>query len=149
MEWSPHITVATVVERNNQFLFVEESIQGSVVINQPAGHWEQGESLIEATIRETLEETAWHYQPSYLIGIYQWMHPHSRETYLRFCFTGDLITHDVHRPLDKDIERAIWLDYQQLVERNKDHRSPLVLRCVEDYINGQRFDLNLLQSLVV
>ena len=147
MKWSPHITVASVLEREKQFLFVEERIDGRLVLNQPAGHWEQGESIVQASIRETLEETAWHYKPSYLIGIYHWIHPGSKETYLRFCFAGDLLNYEPDRHLDDGIEQAIWLDYQQLDERNNDHRSPLVMQCVNDYIKGQRFELTLLQNI--
>jgi 8-oxo-dGTP pyrophosphatase MutT (NUDIX family) len=146
MDWSPHITVAAILEKDMRFLFVEERIEGKLVLNQPAGHWEQGESLLEATVRETLEETAWRYQPTAVVGIYQWTHPDAHNTYLRFCFTGSLIEHDAGLQLDKEIERAIWLDYKQLSMRSNDHRSPLVKQCIDDYIKGQRFDLSLLQA---
>ena len=146
MNWSPHITVAAILERNNQFLFVEERVNGALVLNQPAGHWEQGETLLDASIRETLEETAWHYQPSYITGIYQWLHPETKETFLRFCFTGELQEHEAQRKLDDDIERAVWLSYDQLSARHKNHRSPLVQQCLNDYIKGQRFDLSLFQT---
>ena len=146
MNWSPHITVAAVLERNNEFLLVEERIHGQLVLNQPAGHWEQGETLLDATRRETLEETAWRYEPTHLIGIYQWQHPESSETYLRFSFTGKLIGHDITRKLDTGIERAIWLDREALIARGKDHRSPLVQQCIDDYLTGQRFDLSILVS---
>ena len=145
MNWSPHITVAAVLERNNAFLFVEERVDGQLVLNQPAGHWEQNETLLEATIRETLEETAWRYEPSHLTGIYQWQHPKSAETYLRFCFTGRLIEHEISRKLDSGIEKAIWLGQQELIARQKEHRSPMVQQCLDDYLNGQRFDLSILQ----
>lgn len=145
MKWSPHITVASVLERDNQFLLVEEKINGQLVLNQPAGHWENGENLLEATVRETLEETAWHYQPTHVTGIYQWIHPVSSETYLRFCFTGKLLDCDPNRELDEGIERAIWLTQDQLRQRKPDHRSPLVQQCVNDYLNGNRFALSLFQ----
>lgn len=145
MKWSPHITVAAILEQDNKFLLVEERVHGRLVLNQPAGHWEQGESLLDATIRETLEETAWLYEPTHIIGIYQWRHPASNKTYLRFCFTGNLIGHDADRELDTGIEQAIWLTQDELVVRHKDHRSPMVQQCIEDYQSGQRFDLSILQ----
>lgn len=146
MDWSPHITVASILEREHQFLFVEERINDALVLNQPAGHWEQGETLLDASIRETLEETAWHYQPSHITGIYQWLHPETKETFLRFCFTGELEKHETHRELDEVIEQAVWLSYEQLMARHKQHRSPLVQQCIDDYLKGQRFDLSLLQT---
>jgi ADP-ribose pyrophosphatase YjhB (NUDIX family) len=146
MNWSPHITVAAVLERDNKFLFVEEKVHGQLVINQPAGHWEQGETLLDATVRETLEETAWHYEPTSITGIYQWRHPQTADTYLRFCFTGKLIEHDAHRVLDTDIEQAVWLTHEELKLRHKQHRSSMVQLCIEDYLKGQRFDLSILQS---
>ena len=146
MNWTPHITVASVLERDDKFLFVEEKVAGQIVLNQPAGHWEQGETLLEATVRETIEETAWQYQPTYVTGIYQWRHPVTTATYLRFCFTGNLIEHLDNRQLDTGIVQAIWLTKVQLKDRLQDHRSPLVQQCVDDYLNGQRFDLSILQS---
>ena len=146
MDWSPHITVAAILERDQQFLFVEERINDVLTLNQPAGHWERGETILDASIRETLEETAWHYQPSHLTGIYQWLQPETKETFLRFCFTGKLQEHESQRKLDADIEQAIWLTYDQLTMRQKQHRSPLVQQCLDDYIKGQRFDLSLFQT---
>ena len=143
MNWSPHITVACVLERSSQFLLIEEKVDGQLVLNQPAGHWEQNETLLQATVRETLEEAAWHYTPTHLTGIYQWQHPASGETYLRFCFTGELLEQDKDRQLDEGIERAIWLTYDQLKQRKNMHRSPLVQKCVDDYLKGQRFELTL------
>jgi 8-oxo-dGTP pyrophosphatase MutT (NUDIX family) len=145
MNWSPHITVASVLEQNQTFLFVEEKIDGQLVLNQPAGHWEQGESILEASIRETLEETAWHYRPTHLVGIYQWTHPQSSQTYLRFCLTGELLEHEPQRKLDVGILRAVWLSHEELINRSVQHRSPLVRQCLDDYINGKRFDISLLQ----
>ena len=147
MNWTPHVTVACVLQRDHKFLLVEERIDGQLVLNQPAGHWEQGETLIEASVRETLEETAWRYQPSYLTGIYQWQHPETVETYLRFCFTGELLAHDPQRKLDKEIEQVVWLDEEQLKARADEHRSPLVQQCIDDYIDGQRFELSLIQAM--
>ena len=145
MRWSPHITVATVLEKDGRLLFVEELIDGQHVLNQPAGHWENGETLIEASIRETREETAWVYEPHYLVGIYQWRHPQKQHTFLRFCFGGELLEHHSEQALDKEIVRTIWLDRDELLARQAVHRSPLVLTCVEDYLAGQRYELSLLK----
>ena len=147
MTWIPHVTVACVLQREHKFLLVEERINGQLVLNQPAGHWEQGETLLEASVRETLEETAWRYQPSYLTGIYQWQHPGSGETYLRFCFTGELLEFDSQRKLDKEIEQVVWLDEEQLKNRIVEHRSPLVQQCIDDYIKDQRFELSIIHAM--
>lgn len=147
MRWSPHVTVATILEQDNKFLFVEELIGGQKVINQPAGHWEQGETLLEASIRETLEETAWLYNPEYLTGIYQWKHPQNHDTFLRFCFTGNLVKHDKMQILDKEILQAVWLDQDDLNKRRAELRSPLVQACLDDYCSGKRYDLSILQNI--
>ena len=98
-----------------------------MTLNQPAGHLESGESLIDAVIRETQEETAWSFSPSALIGIYRWQHPASEETYMRYCFTGEVNQHDENQALDEDIHQALWLSQQELLARQNDFRSPLVL----------------------
>ena len=146
MRWSPHITVSTVLEQEGKLLFVEELIDGQRVINQPAGHWEDNETILEASVRETLEETAWTYEPDSIIGIYHWKHPANNETFLRFCFTGTLLTHEPGRTLDKEIIQAIWLSPDELAQRSVEHRSPLVSTCVNDYLSGQRFDLSVLKQ---
>lgn len=147
MSWNPHITVAAIIETNNQFLLVEERIAGKLVLNQPAGHLEDNESLLEAAIRETYEETAWHFQPSHLVGIYHWQHPVNKETYVRFSFTGKTTAQDKQANLDPDIEQAIWLSYEEIVDRQSQHRSPLVLTCINDYLAGHRYDLELIHSI--
>lgn len=147
MKWVPHVTVATVLEREQRFLFVEERIDGQRVLNQPAGHWEQGETLVEAAVRETLEETAWHFQAEALVGIYQWTHPHKALTYLRFCFCGQALREETGRPLDTEIEQVVWLSQVQLEQRKNEHRSPLVMTCLRDYLAGQRYPLTLLTAL--
>ena len=146
MNWSPHVTVACVLEHSGQFLLIEEMVDGQLVLNQPAGHWEQNETLLQATVRETLEEAAWHYTPTHLTGIYHWQHPATEVTYLRFCFTGKLLGQEKERQLDTGIEQAVWLTYAQLMQRSNMHRSPLVKQCVDDYLKGQRFDLSLFGS---
>jgi ADP-ribose pyrophosphatase YjhB (NUDIX family) len=146
MIWTPRTTVAAVIENNQQFLVVEELINGKLTLNQPAGHLEHGESLIEAVIRETREETAWQFIPSALVGIYRWIHPQTQDTFLRFCFTGNLGEHDAKQALDKDIERCFWLSKEQLFTKADKMRSPLVLDCFKDYLDGQRYPLSLLHS---
>ncbi len=117
-----------------------------MTLNQPAGHLESGESLIEAVIRETQEETAWLFKPTAITGIYRWQHPKNGETYMRFCFTGEAIKHDTEQQLDPDIHQAIWLTQQELFARQAAFRSPLVLDCFNDYLAGQRYPLTLLKN---
>ncbi|MDH3327259.1 MAG: NUDIX hydrolase [Gammaproteobacteria bacterium] len=145
MRWQPHVTVAAVIEQDNQFLLVEENIDNQLMLNQPAGHWENGETLIEAVIRETLEETAWHFVPEFLIGIYQWQHPTlPEETYLRFAFTGSLLSFEKNRQLDNPIVRTVWQDYEELLHSRARHRSPQLLLCVDDYLQGKRYPIECL-----
>lgn len=146
--WLPHVTVATVIEHAGKFLFVEEHADEALVINQPAGHWEAHESLVEAAARETLEETAYHIKPSALVGIYRWSHPHKDITYLRFAFTGKLLSHEPERPLDSGILRALWLTPEEVHAQSARHRSPLVLRCLQDYRAGKRYPLELLNDFI-
>jgi len=144
----PRITVAAVIERGGQFLMVEEEDDGRILFNQPAGHLEQNESLVQGCRREVLEESAWHFQPRELVGIYRWRKPDSSSavsvTYLRFAFCGDLGGHATDRALDVGIVRAVWLDIGEIRASRERHRSPLVLRCVEDYLAGRRHPLDIL-----
>jgi len=144
----PRITVAAVIERGGQFLLVEEEDEGRMLFNQPAGHLELNESLVEACAREVLEESAWHFRPRELVGIYRWSKPASASspsvTYLRFAFCGELGEHEAGRPLDTGIVRALWLDAGEIRASRGRHRSPLVLRCVEDYLAGRRYPLDAL-----
>ena len=139
----PHITVAAVIERDGRFLLVEEQSGGRTVYNQPAGHLESGENLVEAVIRETREETAWHFQPLALSGIYQWTNPENQIGYLRFCFTGTCHDHDPDQSLDTGIIRTWWLTRDDIMARAHQHRSPLVMRCIDDYHAGKRYPLEL------
>ena len=125
---------------------VEEIIDGKLTLNQPAGHLEAGESLVEAVIREAQEETAWLFQPESLTGIYRWQLPNSDDTYIRYCFTGQAIEHYSDQSLDSDIEQAVWLTYEQLDTRQNEMRSPLVLACLNDYLLGHRYPLTLLHD---
>lgn len=115
-------------------------------LNQPAGHLESGESLIDAVIRETQEETAWQFKPTALVGIYRWQHPVKNDTYMRFCFTGNAIQFDPDQELDDDIHQAFWLNQKQMMRRQAEFRSPLVLDCFNDYLAGHRYPLDLLRN---
>lgn len=154
MVWKPAVTVAAVIERDGRFLFVDESPDnGERVLNQPAGHWERGETLPEACAREALEESGCVFVPRALIGVYRWKSgPQSgAETYLRFAFSGDIDSIDQHRKLDEGIHGTLWLSAEELRAHSRKHvtrlRSPLVLRCVEDYLAGRRYPLDLLAFL--
>lgn len=143
--WKPNTTVAAVIERDEKFLLVEEDTDDGVRLNQPAGHLDEGESLIAACTRETLEETAWHFVPENLLGIYQWRRPQSDVTYLRFAFSGVLGAHEADRKLDHGIRRALWLSINEIIISQAIHRSPLVMQCVNDYLAKRRFPLDLIR----
>jgi 8-oxo-dGTP pyrophosphatase MutT (NUDIX family) len=148
MPLRPDLTVAAVVERDGRFLLVEERVGPQLVFNQPAGHVERGEQLVAAVIRETLEETAWDFRPDALVGIYFWDVPEKRRSFLRFAFAGQVTSHDKTRRLDRGIARAVWLTHEQIVELTPRLRSPMVLRCIEDYLKGQRYPLDLVREFV-
>jgi 8-oxo-dGTP pyrophosphatase MutT (NUDIX family) len=148
MVWKPDVTVAAVAERDGKFLFVEERASGRVVINQPAGHLEDGETFLEAVVRETLEETAWQFAPTALVGVYVWRPEHQSRTFLRVAFTGELGDHDPTRPLDRGILRTRWLTRAQLAGPGARLRSPLVTQCVDDYLAGARYPLALISHLI-
>ena len=143
--WSPSVTVAAIMERDGRFLMVEEEIRGRVVVNQPAGHWEPGESLLQACVREALEETAHHFTPTALVGIYDRHEPADGKTYLRFTFCGETGEAEAGRKLDAGILRAVWLGLEELRSLAPRHRSPVVMRCIEDYLAGRRYPLELLR----
>jgi 8-oxo-dGTP pyrophosphatase MutT (NUDIX family) len=147
MSLRPDLTVAAVVERDGRFLLVEERIGQRLVFNQPAGHVERGEQLVTAVIREALEETAWSFEPQYLIGVYFWEVPEKQRTYMRFAFAGNVTSHDPHRRLDRGIERSVWLTHEQIRASSR-LRTPMVLRCVEDYLAGQRYPLDLVREFI-
>lgn len=143
MKHALSITVAAVIESDGQFLCVEEQAHERLVINQPAGHLEPGESLIDGAIREVQEESGWRFAPQGVVGIYRWTHGRENKTYVRACFFGTAHDHKPEQPLDQGIERALWLSRDALVLRKSNLRSPLVLRCVDDYLAGKRYPLEL------
>ncbi len=146
----PRITVASVAEKDGRFLVVEERLEntGRLVINQPAGHLEGGEDLLEAVVRETFEETAWRFKPEFLVGVYLWAHPNGQISYLRVCFGGSVYGHEPESPLDEGIVRPLWLTRDELQAEGERLRSPLVLGVIDDYLAGERYPLSLLKSFL-
>ena len=142
-----HVTVAAIVARDGRFLFVEEHVGGRTVLNQPAGHWEAGESLLEAVKREALEETGWEVEPTALLGVYEFEPPELGYGFLRFAYLAEPRRHHPERPLDPGIERAVWLTPDELRRESSRHRSPMVLRCVEDALAGHSHPLSLIGHL--
>jgi 8-oxo-dGTP pyrophosphatase MutT (NUDIX family) len=145
--WNSHIVVACVVERDGRFLLVEERIEGAPVLNQPAGHWEPGETLFEAALRETLEESAWDVRLDALLGIYTYKPADLDYGFLRVAFAATAVLHHSDRQLDTGIERALWLGRDELAACRQRHRSPMVLTCVDDYLAGTRYPLDLVRHL--
>ncbi len=144
--WKPSVTVAGVIERDGRFLLVEERANGRLVLNQPAGHLDPGESLVEACAREVLEETAHRFAPRRLVGIYRWHYAPKDVTFLRFAFAGAIEGVDEGRALDKEIVRLHWLTRAELAAAAARHRSPLVMKCVDDYLAGAHFPLEVLSK---
>jgi 8-oxo-dGTP pyrophosphatase MutT (NUDIX family) len=147
MQWMPHTTVAAIVEDNGKFLLVEEVTERGNRFNQPAGHLENNETLIEAVIRETLEETAYTFKPESLLGIYHWKHEHNDTTYLRFAYIGSVSNHQPNLALDEGIIRAVWMTVDEMRSNAMLMRSPQVLTCVENYLSGQKFPLSVVTHL--
>ena len=145
MVWKPNVTVAAVVQRDGKFLLVEEETEAGLAFNQPAGHLEEDEPLVDAVVRETLEETAYHFRPTHVVGVYHWKHPTKEDTtYLRFAFGGELLGFEPERKLDDGIVAARWLTLDEVRATQARHRSPLILRCCEDLLAGKRYPLDLL-----
>ena len=148
--WKPNVTVAALIERDGHFLLVEEDTADGLRLNNPAGHLDSGESPIQACIREVLEETAHDFTPTAVVGVYLNRFRRTRTgddiTYLRFAFAGQLGTHHGWRALDEGIVRTVWMTPEEIRATRERHRSPLLLRCLEDYLAGQRFALSLVHT---
>lgn len=148
--WKPNTTVAAVVERDGRFLLVEEQTVDGLRLNQPAGHLDAGESLLQAVARETLEETACRVEPESLVGIYmtRFLRPaHGIDvSYLRFTFACRLVGEEPDRALDDGIVGIVWMSADDLRAASGRHRSPLVMRSVDDYLAGRRFPLDLIHT---
>ncbi len=150
--WKPNTTVAAVIERDGKFLLVEEETDEGVRFNQSAGHLDEGESLYDAVIRETLEETAHHFVPRFIVGVYQWQRP-ARDatqqiTYLRFAFGGEITGEVAGRALDTGILRAAWMSLDEIEAERARHRSPLVMQCITDYLAGRQYSLELIKTII-
>jgi 8-oxo-dGTP pyrophosphatase MutT (NUDIX family) len=143
----PALTVAAIVERDGRFLVVRERTNGGVRLNQPAGHLEGGESPANGAARETLEEAGWHVEPYALVGIYRWEAPDDGATFVRFAYAARALAHEPDRPLDEGIIDSLWLTYEEIAARRNEHRSPLVLRCVEDYRAGTRWPVDFVHDV--
>ncbi len=141
------VTVAAIVQHEQRFLIVEERIRGALLLNQPAGHVELGETLIDAVIREAREESAWDFRPVALVGTYLWRHPDNGRSTLRFAFCGSVANHDPTARLDRGVVRALWLTQRELNASAARMRSPLVLRSVEDFMAGHRYALDSVASV--
>jgi len=146
MLWKPNVTVAAIVERGGRFLLVEEDTERGRLFNQPAGHLDPDETLLQAVVRETMEETACAFEPAALLGIYQYRHDEEDVTYLRFAFTGEITAKEEGRALDHGIVRTVWLTVDEIRHESARHRSPLVMRCIEDYLAGRRYPLAVLRQ---
>ena len=147
MGWIPEVTVAAVVAHERKFLLVEELIDGRLVLNQPAGHLEPEETLLAGVVRETREETAWRFVPRALVGTYLWRAAGDGRSFMRFAFCGEVDDHRPHQPLDQGIVRTLWLTREEMQARQDHLRSPLVLRCVDDYLLGIRLPLDPVAGL--
>jgi len=146
--WKPNVTVAAIVENEGRFLMVRENTDQGIRYNQPAGHLEQGESLGCAVVREALEETGWRVAPEALLGIYQADAAHADITYMRFAFICRAIEPVSGYTLDQGIIEALWLTRDEIAALGDQLRSPSVMRCIDDYIEGHRYPLELLQTLI-
>lgn len=148
--WRPSVTVAAIIERDGRFLMIEEETSDGLRLNNPAGHLEPGESPADGAVREALEEAAWHFRPTALLGVYLSRSPRSNSgvdtTYVRFAFTGDLGEHEPDRPLDTGIVRTLWMTAEEVRASAARHRSPLVVRCIDDYVAGLRHPLGAITT---
>ncbi len=142
MVWKPHVTVAAVVEDDGKFLMVEELIRGKLKLNQPAGHLEPGEDPARAVLRELKEETGWQGEVRHLLPIHLWRNPDNRKTFLRFSYAVTATRFDDTAPLDDGIVQAVWLTADEIHQRRKEWRSPMIGRCVDEYLRGHRLPVD-------
>ena len=147
--FQPRVTVAAIIERDGRFLLIEEETSDGLRLNNPAGHLDPGEAPAEGCARETLEETAHHFTPTALVGVYlsRSERPSGEDvTYVRFAYCGELGALEPGRPLDTGIVRTLWLTQQEVRDSARRHRSPLLLRCLDDYLAGKRYPLSLVYT---
>jgi 8-oxo-dGTP pyrophosphatase MutT (NUDIX family) len=148
MVWKPHVTVAAIIERDHQFLLVEEHTPSGLQFNQPAGHLEPNEDFITAVKREVYEESAWHFEPEYLVAVQLWRKNPETSTFLRLCFSGHCHSHEAHKVLDEGIVATHWLTRPEIVAQHHRLRSPLVLLSVDNYLSGQHYPLSILKNFL-
>lgn len=146
--WRPRVTVATIVPKDDRYLLVEEEIRGRLLLNQPAGHLEPGESLADAARRETREETGWEVELDCLVGIHQWVNPELDRHFLRFTFAARAVRHHPQQALDSGIQAAVWMSRTEIQAATPRLRSPLILASIDAWLGGRRLPLSLLQHLV-
>ena len=147
MRWKPNVTVAGIAEQSGRFLLVEERTADGVRLNQPAGHLEDGETLLRAVEREVLEETTCRFTPQALVGVYQWREAAGARTFMRFSFAGTVGPADTSLSLDDGIERTVWMTRDEIAAAGHRYRSPWVLICIDDYLAGRRMPLDLIRTL--
>ena len=145
-DWKASVTVAAVIEADGRFLLVEEIHDGRRVLNQPAGHLDPDESLIDACVREVMEETAHRFVPEALIGVYRYRYEPQEITYLRFAFSGRSMGAEAGRALDTEIVRTHWLTRAEVASRSAEHRTPLVMQCIDDHLAGRHYPLTVLSK---
>ena len=148
-QWKPNVTVAAIIERDGHFLLVEEEADGAVLVNQPAGHLEYGETLLDAARREVREETGHEFEPASVVGVYLYPNPRVDIVYLRFCFAGSAKVPSGQVQLDEGIIRTLWLNREEIGELGERLRSDMVTRCIDDYLAGRRYSLEMLNHLNV
>jgi 8-oxo-dGTP pyrophosphatase MutT (NUDIX family) len=146
--WRPHVTVACVVTDRDRYLMVEEEVNGRVAYNQPAGHLDDFESLQQAAVRETREETGWTVALTHLIGVHQWRSKEHGDVIVRFSFAAKPLSHDPQQPLDVGIRRALWLTRGEIAALGERLRSPMVLMSIDEWLAGQRLPLSAVTSLM-
>lgn len=147
MRWLPHLTVACMFERDGKLLFVEERSNGVIVLNQPAGHLEENETLQQAAIRETLEESACEVELLSVLGMYSHYSKENNISYYRVCYRAKLLQEHKHRALDQDIIRTLWLSPEQALKEQHRFRSPFVKTCINDYLSNKSYPLELITEL--
>lgn len=145
--WRPRVTVATIVPKDDHYLIVEEDIRGRLLLNQPAGHLEPGETLAAAAVRETREETGWDVELDCLVSIHQWVNPELDRHFLRFTFAAYPRRHHAGQPLDAGIHAAVWMSRADLAAATARLRSPLILTSIDAWLGGQRLPLSSLHYL--
>jgi ADP-ribose pyrophosphatase YjhB (NUDIX family) len=146
--WRPHVTVACIVAKGSRYLMVEEEVGGHIAYNQPAGHLEDGESLLHAAVRETKEETGWTVELTHLVAVHQWRSKEHGDAVVHFSFAAKPLSHDPQQPLDAGIRRALWLTRDEIADLGQHLRGPAVLMSVDEWQAGQRLPLWVVSNLL-